>query len=335
LLEVHTLYQELAQGGVGLIITGHMYVHPSGKAHEEMIGIYDDHLIPDLASLAETVHAAGGRIAVQINHGGLKCNQTVVPNVLGPSIVEHEFVRTPLRELSQPEISDLVQAYGQAARRVKAAGFDAVQIHAAHGYLISQFLSPLTNLRSDDYGVGIRGRMRFLQEICQAIRKQVGLDYPLLIKLGMKDGIPGGLELEESLEVVSALSDMGIDGFEISGGFDTRPRLNIQKGIRSEEREAYFLPIAKAARRFTSLPLILVGGFRSYKVMDLTLQGGHADFISLSRPLISEPDLPLKFRQGLQVKSRCISANNCWPKQVNEGIACKCPLDDVALETSS
>jgi 2,4-dienoyl-CoA reductase-like NADH-dependent reductase (Old Yellow Enzyme family) len=328
------LYQELAQGGVGLIITGHMYVHPSGKAHEEMIGIYDDHLIPDLALLADTVHSKGGRIAVQLNHGGMKCNQSILSEVLGPSIVDHEFVRTPTKALTLSEIADLAQAYGQAAKRAKTAGFDAVQIHGAHGYLISQFLSPLTNRRSDRYGGEIKDRIRFLQDVCQAIRKQVGPEYPVLIKLGMLDGIPGGLNVEESVDVVAALGRMGINGIEISGGFDTRPRLNIQKGIRSEEREAYFLPMARTARRVTSLPIILVGGFRSRKVMERTLQDGHVDFISLCRPLISEPDLPMKFQRGVQTKSRCISANNCWPTNLQEGIACKCPLDDVIQVTS-
>jgi len=171
--------------------------------------------------------------------------------------------------------------------------------------------------------------MRFLREVCGAIKEQVGSDYPVLIKLGMVDGIEGGLALEESLQVIAALNDMGIDAVELSGGIIGDRNLNIQKGIRSESDEAYFLPIAQKAREATRLPIILVGGIRSRSVMERILTEGHADLVSLCRPLISEPDLPNRLRLGLQDKSRCLSANNCWPKTVGEGIACKCPHEKV------
>ena len=324
------LHTELAKGGVGLIITGHMYIHPSGKAHVEMTGVYSDDLLPDLSQLANAVHDENGRIIVQINHGGMNCSRETVDENFAPSAVDQPYVSRPAREITRKEIDNIIQAYANAARRVQDAGFDGVQIHAAHGYLISQFLSPLINHRNDEWGGGITERMRFLKEISKAVRDQVGSDYPVLIKLGMIDGIQGGLTPEESLEVVAALEDMGIDALEISGGLSGGGRsLNIRKGIRSQTDEAYFLHLAQRARKVTPLPVILVGGLRSRSVMEQVLIDGHADLISLSRPLISEPDLPNRLRLGLQEKSRCLSSNNCWPETVGEGIACKCPHEKL------
>jgi 2,4-dienoyl-CoA reductase-like NADH-dependent reductase (Old Yellow Enzyme family) len=218
---------------------------------------------------------------------------------------------------------------------VQQAGFDGVQIHAAHGYLIGQFLSPLINHRGDEWGGGIAERMLFLKAISNAVRDQVGPDYPVLIKLGMMDGIEGGLIPEESLQVVSALEDMGIDAVEISGGRSGKRSLNIKKGIRSQTDEAYFLDLAEKARKVTDLPIILVGGLRSRSVMERVLTDGHADLISLCRPLISEPEFPNRLRLGLQEKSRCLSSNNCWPETLGEGIACKCPHDKVATDSTT
>ena len=330
--QLKELYQELARGGVGLIITGHMYVHPAGKAHAEMTGIYKDELIPDLAKLAEAVHDLNGRIVVQINHAGMNAKAEVVPEAFAPSAIEAPFLARPAREITPQEIDTAIQAYADAARRCQEAGFDGVQIHAAHGYLISQFLSPFVNRRTDEWGGTSEKRMRFLREVCAAIRGQVGDEYPVLIKLGMMDGVEGGLSAEDGAQVVAALVEMGIDALEISGGIGGEKNLNVRKGIRSEAEEAYFLPLARQARPRTQLPILLVGGFRSRSVMEQVLADGDADFISLCRPLISEPDLPNQFKFGLKGKSRCLSANNCWPVNPGDGIACKCPHDKVVEE---
>jgi 2,4-dienoyl-CoA reductase-like NADH-dependent reductase (Old Yellow Enzyme family) len=318
------LYRELAEGGVGLIITGHMYVHPSGKAHPEMTGIYTDALLPDLAELAEAVHQAGGQVAVQINHGGMQSSPGAVAEPVAPSAVDLPFLdRTP-RALTNEEIVELVETYGQAARRAQEAGFDGVQIHAAHGYLISQFLSPLTNRRADRWGGDTTGRMRFLRDVCRAVRRHVGPDYPVFVKLGMVDDPEGGLSPSESVQVVAALEEMGLDGVEISGGIGGGKDLNTRKGVRSQADEAYFRPLAQVARPATRLPILLVGGLRSRQTMEAVLEAGEADFISLCRPLISEPDFPRRLQQGLQDRSSCISANRCWPDEPGEGIACRC-----------
>lgn len=327
--KLKALYRELARGGVGLIITGHMYIHPSGKAHEHMMGIYSDELLPGLAGLADAVHGEGGRIAVQINHGGMQCSRKTVDEAIAPSTVQASFLPQPAREMTLAELELLVDAYARAARRVKQAGFDAVQIHGAHGYLVSQFLSPFVNKRNDDWGGDLHGRMHFLRVICGAVREQVGPDYPMFIKLGVMDGVEGGLTLEEGAQIVAASESMGLDAVEISVGVGGKNATSIRKGIKSEDDEGYFRPWAHAARPATRLPIILVGGFRSRSVMEDVLASGDADFISLCRPLICEPDLPERLRLGSQERSRCISADRCWAAKPGEGISCKCPLEEA------
>ncbi|MGD2177745.1 MAG: NADH:flavin oxidoreductase [Anaerolineae bacterium] len=321
------LYRELAEGGVGLIISGHMYVDPSGKAHPEMTGIYADDLIPDLAELVAVVHRAGGRIAAQINHGGMQCSRRTVSQTIAPSATDAPFLSQPAREMTTDEIARAIQAYADAARRAREAGFDAVQIHGAHGYLISQFLSPFVNRRTDEWGGDLEGRMRFLRAVCTAVREQVSPDYPVFIKLGMLDAVEGGLTAEEGVQVAAALRGIGLDGIEISGGIGGGESLNTRMGIRSPADEAYFRPLARGARSATELPIALVGGLRSAQVMEDVLEAGDADFISLCRPLICEPDLPNRLRDGLQERAACISANRCWPDRPEEGIACRCPLE--------
>ncbi len=327
--ELESLYRQLAKGGVGLIITGHMYVHPSGQAHKGMTGIFNDDQIPGLRKLADAIHEEGGRVVVQINHGGMQCEEGTVVDTIAPSHIESPYLERPAREITIDEIDELIEAYGQAAMRVKGAGFDGVQIHAAHGYLISEFLSPLVNKRTDQWGGDTNRRMRFLKNVSKSVREKIGPTFPMLIKLGMMDGVDEGLSADEGAKIVAELAGMGFDGIEISGGVGGSGSFNTKKGIRSEDREAYFLPLAERARKATDLPILLVGGFRSLRVMERVLGDGHADFISMCRPLISEPDLPNRLREGVQIKSRCLSSNNCWPEENGVGIACKCPHDKV------
>ncbi len=326
--DFYELYRDLAEGGVGLIITGHMFIHPSGHAHQGMTGIYQDDLAPGLARLADVIHEAGGRVVVQINHGGMQCEKATVSDMIAPSSVDLKRLEAPSREITKDEIILMIESYGDAAIRVKDAGFDGVQIHAAHGYLISEFLSPLINKRNDEWGGDPERRLQFLREVSQNVRTKIGPDFPMLIKLGMMDGVDGGLSPDEGAGVVAELERMGFDAIEISGGVG-RGSFNTRKGIRSQDREAYFLPLAEKAREVTKLPILLVGGFRSVKVMERVLENRIADFISICRPLISEPDLPNRLRDGIQSKSRCLSSNNCWPEENGEGIACKCPHDKV------
>lgn len=319
----------LARGGTGLIVTGHMYVHPSGKCHPEMTGIYDEKLVPRLAKLVDAVHDAGAKIAVQINHGGMQCAKEAVSDTIAPSAIAADFLQQQAREMTIDEIHLIIEAFAQAARRAKGAGFDAVQLHGAHGYLVNQFISPFVNKRSDEWGGDLHGRTKFLREVVSAVRKQVGPTYPVFIKFGMEDGIEGGLMKEEGAAVIAMMADMGLDGVEISGGLRAN---NVKKGIRNETREAYFRYLADLARPVTSLPIILVGGMRTKDVMEEVLESDVADFVAMCRPLISNPKFPNLMKLNLQTKSDCISANNCWAENMSVGISCKCPKNEVGLK---
>ena len=327
--QLEAMYRELARGGVGLIITGHMYVAPGGKAHPEMTGIYSDEMVPDLARLAKGVHQEGGRLLAQINHGGMQASDPSVDQAIAPSAVMLPHLTRPAREMTRDEIQSAIEAFGQAARRAKEAGLDGVQIHGAHGYLISEFLSPFVNRRKDEWGGDLDGRTRFLRAACQSVRSQVGPTYPVLIKIGLADGVEGGLTLDEGVQIAAALEGLGLDGVEISTAVAGVRSSSSRTGIKTEGDEAYNLPAARAARKVTSMPIILVGGLRSRSVMEAVLAAGDADFIALCRPLICEPDLPNRMREGLQERSACISANRCWAERDGEGIACKCALDQV------
>ena len=322
---LYRLYKELSQGGIGLIITGHMYINLEGKCHPEMTGIDAVSKLPGLQTLAQTVHEEGGKAVVQINHGGGKCALETQDITYSPSAAGQDSVfGRVVKELSKEKIQGIITDFALASRRVQTAGFDGVQIHAAHGYLASQFLSPLTNFRSDQWGGLLPNRQRFLKEICLAVRESVGDEFPVLIKFGIADGVPGGLSLEEGLETASHFEDWGIDGIEISSGFSGDLFSSIQKGVKSPADEGYFLSFVKKVREVTDLPLLAVGGFRSRLVMEKTLLSGMADFISICRPLIRDPQLPSRFLSGEMESSDCISANLCWAENPGEGISCKC-----------
>lgn len=320
-------YRTLTEGGVGLIITGHMFVHPSGRSQPQMTGIHTDEIVPLLSKAVEAVHETGGRIAAQINHSGFQTRPDAVAEPIAPSAVSAPFIpRTP-RAMTGEEIEMLIDAYGQAARRAKEAGFDAVQVHAAHGYLISEFLSPFANRRTDEWGGSPEKRMNFLRAVCKAVRRQVGGDYPVFVKLGCIEGNEDGLQPDEAMGIVAELEGMGLDGVEISSGSDLDKKyFTVRKGIVRGKTEAYFRPIARQARTHTRLPIALVGGIRSRAVMEDILASGDADFISMCRPYIHEPDIPRRLKEGIQDISTCLAANNCWPTVAGDAVRCKCPL---------
>lgn len=316
------LYAALARGGVGLIITGHCFVHEGGRCHLHMTGAHRDDFLPDLEELTRAVHDEDGLVVMQINHGGRQCAAEAIPgSPVAPSPVPLAKGQDRPEELSEGGIEEIIAAFGDAAGRAKAAGFDGVQIHAAHGYLINQFNSPAANWRGDRWGKTPAGRMRFLEQVALSVRDQVGDDYPVLIKLGMEDFVRDGLTLKDSTEIVRHLADWGIDALEVSGGIG---RTSVRKDILRPEDEAYFLDAAREARGATDLPIILVGGMRSKEIMENVLEERTADFISMSRPFMREPDLPRRFLEG-QPRSACISCNLCWPPSEEHGIACRDP----------
>ena len=313
------LYTKLARGGVGLIITGDAFVTRTGQTTPGQLGIYDDSLTEDLKSLVDAVHRERGRIVVQINHAGRQAPPEINDGAqpVAPSPVPLGEGKILPRELSGSEISEMAQAYGFSARRARKAGFDGVQLHGAHGNLISQFLSPHTNRRSDSWSGDFEKRLRFLEAVCKAVRSEVGQDYPLLIKLASQDYVERGLTPEDGTRIASRLGDFGINAIEVSGGIQEgchQWSANIRSGVRSESAEAYFLDNARRMRVVSSLPLMLVGGLRSKSVMERVVEEDGMDFVSMCRPLINDPQLPNKLRSGQAERATCISCNLCLEK---------------------
>jgi 2,4-dienoyl-CoA reductase-like NADH-dependent reductase (Old Yellow Enzyme family) len=323
--EILSLYRSLAEGGVGTIITGHMAVTREGKASDRQICIYDDCHIAEIAQIAEVVHASGTdcKIVAQLSHAGRQVlHDNTVAECVGPSDVPSPILRKRARELTADEIQSIVDCYVDAIARVKKAGYDGVQLHAAHGYLLSSFLSPYTNRRDDQYGGSIEKRVTILREIIGKARESVD-DFPILIKMNCTDHVAGGIDIETFPEVAKEVSALGFDAIEVSGGmWDCL--------IRSEKELGFFpLPIPEARTRINSLdkqsyfvryaeklaldiPVIVVGGHRNIETMEEIMSRGKVDFFALSRPLNSEPDLPNRWLEGRgSDKADCVSCNSC------------------------
>jgi 2,4-dienoyl-CoA reductase-like NADH-dependent reductase (Old Yellow Enzyme family) len=302
----------LARGGAGLIILGHGYVRRDGRLTDNETGLDRDDQIPRLKLIAQQIQRRGARACLQVSHGGRQCRPVVIETTpLAPSPIEVIKTGVVPRELNVEEILELVAAFVRAATRVREAGFDAVQVHAAHGYLISQFLSPATNRREDEWGGDPVRRRRFLLEVVHGIRGAVGPDYPLLLKMNLDDCIPGGISLEEALAAAAAAREAGIDALEVSGGMVDSAKGAARKDIQPGRQEAYFRPLARAARAALDLPLILVGGIKSPATVSDLVASGDVDLVALGRPLIREPRLPLDWLDGRQTPADCRSCNRC------------------------
>jgi 2,4-dienoyl-CoA reductase-like NADH-dependent reductase (Old Yellow Enzyme family) len=316
-------YEAIARGGVACIFLGHAFVHPLGKASPKMTGVHDDRLIPGLRSLAEVIHRHDGYVFAQPNYGGSRVEKECAEPV-GPSPVVNPSTGLLARELKTSEIREIIHAFGRAAARVREAGLDGILIHGAHGYLVSLFTSPFTNHRTDEWGGDVQRRFRFLDEVYRSIRKAVGNDYPVAIKLGAKDDMPEGLSLEEGTYVAARLARAGIDAIEISGGIPTKEAAASRSNILSRDQEAYFLPYAKALRpKVGKLPLSLVGGLRSPDLMEEIITSGWTDFVSLARPFICEPDLVNKIRAGCWDPVSCTTCDRCRTGMGKEGLRCR------------
>jgi 2,4-dienoyl-CoA reductase-like NADH-dependent reductase (Old Yellow Enzyme family) len=355
------LYRTLAKGGVGLIITGFAGVYSKALALHFMIRADHDSFIPSLQKIPRAVRelAPDCKVMLQLGHPGRQvinrenAAQLVPvfppaylayirkhPEVrLPPGEVSHEveptapsavydatFNRTP-RALTLEEIDDIIDAFAAGVFRAQEAGFDGAQLHAAHGYLLSSFLSPRTNKREDQYGGSLENRARIVKDIYQRARRKVGDRFPILIKINTTDFLPGGIDLNEAVRVGKALSEVGFAAIEASGGMwesVTRKQEELgwppvilpesRTGIKTYDQEAYFLPGAQALKENTNAKVILVGGLRSFRKIEEVLTVKAADFVSMSRPLIRQPDLSNLWRSGeSRDKAECISCNACLP----------------------
>ena len=318
------LMVQLARGGVALIISSHAYVRQDGQAGVFQLGIYDDHLIPGLRKMVSAVHNEGGKIVAQLAHAGFMANPKLTGQPpLGVSQVEG-FGGSPRKVMTIEDIQGIVAAFGQAARRAQEAGFDGVQIHAAHGYLLSQFLSPAFNKRTDAYGGPVENRAKAILEVLKSIRAEAGEGFPVLVKMNSEDCLEGGLTLPDSLKVGSLLEKAGLDAIELSGGTLVSGKLIPSRaGIKTEVKEAYFRDAARQFKKEVKIPIILVGGVRSPQVAEKLVAEGYADYLSMSRPFIREPDLVKRWQSGDRSKAKCVSDNQCFgPGMAGEGIYC-------------
>jgi 2,4-dienoyl-CoA reductase-like NADH-dependent reductase (Old Yellow Enzyme family) len=315
-----SFYRNLARGKVGLIITGYTFVSPEGKQLPGKMGINTDDFADVMKEMTTAVHDEGGKICIQLVHAG---GQTDAGNAgrqpLAPTAMEiGQYPEVPA-EMTAKDIARIIQAFGDGARRAKEWGFDSVQLHGAHGYLINQFLSPLTNMRTDEYGGSLENRCRFLMETYRAVRSAVGDDYPVMIKLNGSDNLTGGLNIEDAVFAAKALDKEGIDCIEISGGTPASGDLSpARTKINSPEKEAYNLPLALQVKEAVSCPIMVVGGFRSLEVAEKTITES-ADYISMARPFIREPALIKRWQEGDMEPAKCISCNSCFMPGIKEG----------------
>ena len=315
------LYSELAAGGAGLIVSGFAYVHPGGQNFIRQAAIDRDDKIPGLKRLTREVHQYDAKIALQLVHCGR--NSRAVRKrgelPLAPSVLEgDQTAPESYRAMTEADIAELVEAFGLAAGRAREAGFDAIQLHAAHSYLFSQFLSPCSNRRSDRWGGGLENRIRFHRQVVEAIRKAVGPDYPLLIKLGVKDSVEGGMSLDEGCAAARILSSEGINAIEVSEGLEASGANHIKRGIDSQEKEAYYADWAGKVKQAVDVPVILVGGLRSLDRLERIVRDGQADFVSMCRPFIREPHLVNRWQGSNQQPATCISCNLCLKRVLQE-----------------
>jgi len=319
------LMVKLVEGGVGLIITGHSYVSREGQASPWQLGIHDDAKMAGLTQMTDAVHRSGGKICSQIAHAGAQAiTQLTGIEAIGPSVLLADG-KVKCREMNKEDIDRVVRAFGDAASRAKQCGFDAVELHAAHGYLLSQFLSPLSNRRTDEYGGTLANRGRMALEVLRSVRQAVGPDYPVLIKINAEDFAEGGFSVEDMLELSAMLEKAGIDAIEMSGGTSSEASKyhSVRFGTIAKENEAYYRDAARRFKQTIRVPLILVGGIRSADVAERLVADGTADYIALSRPLICEPDLVNRWKNGDPAKSACVSDNRCFdPARAGEGMRC-------------
>ncbi|HET8870656.1 MAG TPA: NADH:flavin oxidoreductase/NADH oxidase family protein [Aquabacterium sp.] len=303
--ELVRLYQAWAHGGVGLCITGNVMIDHRALGEPGNVVIEDDSGLPQLQAWAQAATANGTQCWVQLNHPGKQAPKGLNRETVAPSAVPFRsdmqaFFATP-RELTDTEIRDIVARFARAAGVVKRAGFSGVQIHGAHGYLVSQFLSPHHNQRQDEWGGSPEKRRRFVLEVLRAMRAEVGSDFPIGIKLNSADFQRGGFSEDEALDTIRELAAGGVDLIEISGGTYEAPAMTGIKATQKDstrQREAYFLAFAERARLAVSTPLVVTGGFRSLQGMASAIDSGAVDMVGLARSLAMEPDLPNRLLAG-------------------------------------
>lgn len=306
----NTLYERLAKGGAGLLMTGNIMIDHTALGEPRNVVFEKGHTDLNLKEWAKAGSQNQTHIWTQINHPGKQSpkflsRKPVSASAIGLKPPLNKMFNQP-RALTEKEIYDIIDRFAFAAKVSKESGFTGIQIHGAHGYLVSQFLSPLHNQRTDQWGGSIENRMLFVSKVYQAIRKEVGNQYPIGIKLNSADFQKGGFTQEESMTVVQHLSEQGMDLIEISGGTYEAPAMTgRQRDVKdsTRKREAYFLDYCEEVRKIVKTPLMLTGGFRTSKVMNEALNSGVCDMIGLARSIAVNPEFPNELLAGKSVES--------------------------------
>ena len=316
---IFQIYKRLALGDVGLIISGYSFVSRCGKGSPGQQGIYEDRLIDGYKRLSRVAHENGSKLFIQIVHCGrsaLVSSDCPVP--ISPSALPIPGTKMSSKAMSDEEIRRIIKDFVKAVSRVRRSDADGAQLHLAHGFLLSEFISPYLNRREDDWGGDTERRIRIVVEILRKARKE-NPGFPIAVKMNVTDGVEGGIDLKEAVKIAKILDREGIDAIETSGGIDEAPQeITCQKVTRPEE-EAYFKQFSRDIKRAVGCPVILVGGLRSLSVMEDIVSEGYADMVSLSRPLIREPNLVKKFMSGRSKTAMCVSCNKCFDV---DGVKC-------------
>ncbi len=340
-------YTRAAKGGSGLLMTGLCAVSREGRAYPRECGIYEDGMVPRWKSFTDSVHEAGGTIVMQITHGGRQMD----PDILGgrkaksASSMPNLFYLYRTQRLSDREIIKIIKDFGEAAGRVKAAGFDAVQIHSSGGYLLAGFLSPLTNLRQDSWGGDEKRRFHLFEEIYREVRQAVGKDYPIFAKLHLGDFMIMGHPFPANYKAAFRMQEIGIDAIEVCIGIMETCTITFSRGempvevigdrvsplLKSYWKAVglFYKPFSKVTkpyfqtaalelrRRGLTVPLLLAGGMRRFDDAEQAVRSGTADLIGMSRPIIREPNLPKRWMEGDRKDSACVSCNKCLFDLIN------------------
>ncbi len=321
-------YQERAKGGAGLIIVGGAHVHPSGMGGLNFLGIDDDSCVPGLKRLNDAMQAAGAKTAIQLFHAGRYAYSLLTgEKPVSASEVPYRASGDTPKALTVEEIKQIVTQFKDAARRAKEADYDAVELSGATGYLISQFLSPFTNQRTDEYGGSFQNRLRFAQEIIQAIKQELGQDYPIIFRLSFDDYVKGGNSLQDAKKIAKELEIAGVDALDMQVGWHESRVPTIDMKVP----RAAFAYLSKEVKKEVTVPVMVTNMINSPVTADEIIQNGTADFICLGRPLIADPELPVKALEGRLSEIRpCIACNQGCFDSVLKGAAVACMVNPMA-----
>ncbi|MCG6201986.1 NADH:flavin oxidoreductase [Psychromonas antarctica] len=318
--KLYAIYDQLAKGEIGLIVTGYANIIEEEQPNPGMMGMYNDSFVGGYKKLTELVHINDTKIVMQLAYGGTKTTYNVGDRIIyAPSDVCERGTQTLGKAMTKDDIDYITHAFAQASRRAKESGFDGIEIHAAHSYLINQFLSPYYNRRQDEYGGSLDNRMKFLLDIYTEIRKVVGKDYPILVKLTASEFFDGGLTFSETRIICKKLEAIGVDGIVISGNIHGKANSMIGQCFDGYEiqQEGYFHEYGRVISDDVDLPIITVGGLSDINVIEDIADKTNIRCFAISRPLLAEPHLIKRWKEGNRASADCIQCSKCRTRRGN------------------